>query len=301
MDKRQQLELDLNELVEKINRLGNNVKSVEFQPLEKEWGKISAKLAKFDRFIIKETSDGWPVLDYADPFDEAAFSEDLISVGDIRETLERLLAGNPDLLMIDGANVFADVSTSYDSYAGDDELDLDELEQVLNQDSQLRFQEVVFDPSTNTFTPIEDLSEMDTESTLKEEGLEPTDLKECRIPWHVFTEEVGPVLATRCKSYCSHLDECNVVLNQNVKVLNDLVNALAELDSLMTENMCYIASETRQQTGERLSVAKSLLEQYLEFKEMFGRFRAALPANDPVPLPRCNYEERRPFPDAWAV
>ena len=65
------MQYDLTTLADKINRLSNSIHDLDFDHIEKGWQRLSKKIAKFDRFVMKETKDGWPILDYANPFDPA--------------------------------------------------------------------------------------------------------------------------------------------------------------------------------------------------------------------------------------
>ena len=135
-----------------------------------------------------------------------------------------------------------------------------------------------------------------------------TDLMKCRITWDKFAEEVGEEFKDECQKYCSDLDQCKREVDENVRTMKEMVRSLKDLDELMNENVGEVNPEARQQTMSWLESTDDMLGKYQEVQETFARFRAALPSKierklrpSEIILPGENFEEARPFPDAWAA
>jgi len=352
MEGENRLEYDLNELVEKINRLSELVQPVEFISLEKEWLEIVVALSKHKRFIFKESPGNWPILDYTDPNDEAIVEP--ITEDEVMDALRKLMAADANEASDDGPPQIVILGEEDEGYDADDErsgLDSSNSERtpvILLYDRETKSfvqLDTLLDTSSTENNSAVDATEQDktadesleksdtvARSNVAADGIADeesddnyedisvgsgtvtdsngsdfiqTDLNACRITWKVLGNEVGKDLVMRCRHFCAQVEKRIKQLDANIELLEEVVNTLTELDTLMTENELVIHPAAKQQTEMRLGISRDILQEYTNLKDVVTKFRAALPNDDirkstadNIP-PGEAFEEARTFPNAW--
>ena len=119
------------------------------------------------------------------------------------------------------------------------------------------------------------------------------------ISWREFETEFGVSLTSRSKKFCTSLKTELAMTRDNRQKLDEILENLLEIMTLMDANMSLIAPDARTYVGETFKVAKVARKINFENSMSLKKFLLSFPSNFRNSDNKTTVQESRSFPDAW--
>ena len=305
-----QLQIQLDELVHKVNCLHGKLKIVNVKAHEKEWRALGRELISKSkgRLRFHQICKDEFVLDIFDEEDHDAQVTDsdieLNEEHNLDTDFEELVDTDWD----DSASHCDSEDDEEDSFVMDtsDSEDWTELEGESDAES-LCLEDITLEELTNILDSSNDEEDSFGNEVYEiNESNQGTSNQVCELSWDELKAEVGVNLKKRCLNFCGQLKKSTEEVRQNINTLEELVEAMGRLSKIIEENSGWIKQkpgqmqDPAQKYEEAINIYKFLIADAKQSLKSIKRLAQSLPHLKDGPEPVWPWEERRPLPNAWA-
>ena len=269
MDFLDELQLQLTDLINNVNRLGAAIKDVDFAVLKYEYKYLTSdpawnrsKILRLDEyqgmyFLKRNTRDS--------PKEEDS--------GGFMERLTKPLSG----------------AISKAKPKKDEDKEREKKDEEERESSDLSN----FGPKNTTASSSTSDEEIDD---LSSSSVCPF----CDVTWEEFEEELSQDFAVKAANFCKNVDEKVKVAKSNADKLKEMMENLREIKKLMDGNMQYISIGSRGSISQTYKMARAAREVNDATHEVLKTYFCAFPPIYKRDSTDSPFEESRSFPSAFA-